>query len=340
MAPRSQAFHAVATVFVLCVFSAVVIYQDWLRQLALPLTSAIEGTIWARLLLALLLTAIPEPSPIVVVCSMVFVWIPPVHIWQWILKSFTEAQLLVLVLPGLIAAVYWINGLLLLALEEKCPSWLEPYRIQERKPQSRPSLSRLFKTVGFNSLVVTPLIGLGLYTFQRWANVPLFRISSELPGPWEMATHLAIYILCNEVVFFYGHWLFHANTYLYKNIHKIHHEFKAPCALAAIHCHPIELFVSDFLPMGVGCPLFGSHLATLLLWIIFAVMGTQSHHCGFHWPWIMKSSDQPDFHDFHHEKFNCNYGNLGFLDLLHGTAAGTRAKPFATLGKPSPDKAD
>ena len=28
---------------------------------------------------------------------------------------------------------------------------------------------------------------------------------------------------------------------------------------------------------------------------------------------------QPKFHDLHHEFFNGNYGNVGFLDWLHGT---------------------
>ena len=37
-------------------------------------------------------------------------------------------------------------------------------------------------------------------------------------------------------------------------------------------------------------------------------------------PWIADFDHQPDFHDFHHCRFSCNYGNIGWLDALHGTS--------------------
>ncbi|EOD17797.1 hypothetical protein EMIHUDRAFT_102488 [Emiliania huxleyi CCMP1516] len=44
------------------------------------------------------------------------------------------------------------------------------------------------------------------------------------------------------------------------------------------------------------------------------------HHSGFRLPWHFGPDEQPDFHDFHHQKFTCNYGHLGILDALHGTS--------------------
>ena len=45
-----------------------------------------------------------------------------------------------------------------------------------------------------------------------------------------------------QVCFFYTHWAMHHGA-LYRRIHKQHHEFKAPFALAALYAHPIEFFV-------------------------------------------------------------------------------------------------
>jgi hypothetical protein len=44
------------------------------------------------------------------------------------------------------------------------------------------------------------------------------------------------------------------------------------------------------------------------MWTIFAVLGTMTHHCGYDWPWMWYVDHQPNFHDYHHEKFNVNFG--------------------------------
>mmetsp|Transcript_109176 Transcript_109176/g.250467 ORF Transcript_109176/g.250467 Transcript_109176/m.250467 type:complete len:185 (-) Transcript_109176:55-609(-) len=154
----------------------------------------------------------------------------------------------------------------------------------------------------------------------------LLRVERATPSHLEMALHMAFSVFVNEVTFFYGHWLFHANKTLYKKFHKVHHEFTAPNALAAVYCHPVELIVSDFLPLGAGIFLFRAHYVTGLIWILAAVLGTQTHHCGYRWPWIPGHGHQPNFHDVHHEKFNVNYGNLRFLDMIHGTMAVEHSK--------------
>jgi methylsterol monooxygenase len=60
----------------------------------------------------------------------------------------------------------------------------------------------------------------------------------------------------------------------------------------------------------------------MYLWIASAIIGTQTHHCGYKFPWFSRClSDQPDYHDLHHKTFTTNFGNLPVLDYLHGTMA-------------------
>ena len=122
-----------------------------------------------------------------------------------------------------------------------------------------------------------------------------------------------------QVAFYYLHRMMH-HPALYKRFHKVHHEWKAPIALAASYAHPVEHALNNVLPLWLGPVVCHSHLATTYLWFAVAVVGTQLHHCGYrfwfaHLPW----DHQPNFHDFHHENFSGNYGLLTLLDRLHGT---------------------
>jgi len=123
--------------------------------------------------------------------------------------------------------------------------------------------------------------------------------------------------------------------------HKKHHTFRAPIALAATYAHPLETILNNALPLIAGPLLCRSHVVTYWLWLVVAIVGTMHHHSGYRYvqhepetavaihlshsrdigsfPWDPAFDHNPDFHDYHHEIFNCNYGLLGWLDRLHGT---------------------
>eukprot|EP00455_Lapot_gusevi_P045614 TRINITY_DN5863_c0_g1_i1.p3 TRINITY_DN5863_c0_g1~~TRINITY_DN5863_c0_g1_i1.p3 ORF type:complete len:122 (-),score=22.80 TRINITY_DN5863_c0_g1_i1:146-511(-) len=69
------------------------------------------------------------------------------------------------------------------------------------------------------------------------------------------------------------------------------------------------------MPVALGPFICGSHFFTCWLWFILASVNSVNSHCGYHFPF------QPDpmSHDFHHMKFNNNFGVLGFLDTWYGT---------------------
>lgn len=327
MTGRSTTFNAVAIAGVWSAVAVAYMVQDQIKAACRPMFEAWEYSYLAYTLCFIGWLAMPEPSPPVVVISALVVFYPPHEAWATFMGSFEDYQKVVAMMTGVFVIMYWTNGLMLLGLEHFFSEKLERYRIQDPKAATRrPGTGKLVFNVLINTCIV-PLIALAI-----GLSVTFKPSDFLIPGPLEMFCSTLACVLINEISFFYGHWLFHANKFLYGNIHKIHHEFKSPTALAAVYCHPIELVISDFGPLGAGIIMFNKNLYFAAVFTAFAVLGTQTHHCGFRWPWIASHGNQPDYHDYHHEKFNCNYGNMGFMDALHGTGAGSRRHPPVGAG--------
>ncbi|KAL1511302.1 hypothetical protein AB1Y20_006107 [Prymnesium parvum] len=214
---------------------------------------------------------------------------------------------------------YIVHGLLLLPLELWPPA--AAYKIQPHKPVDRARVLHVLRAS------VTELVLIGMPYVVAATHVTVashgtrgVRLFGPPPAYSERAWMLAAHILVNEVLFFYSHWALHQGA-LYRRIHKIHHEFTAPYALAALYAHPVEFVVADLIPFTAGFFVFRPHIFFVFMWITGACLGTQTHHSGYRLPWIASFDEQPNFHDFHHKRFNCCYGTLGWLDALHGTSA-------------------
>jgi len=118
------------------------------------------------------------------------------------------------------------------------------------------------------------------------------------------------------------HFTFHRVPLLYRNIHRVHHQFIAPSLLSGIAFHPIEgfLFVSPL----VWLFWFPVHVPTLMvLGGLFNTIDLLSH-VGFDIPvyerlrWIVGTTAH---HDYHHQHFKPNYCvYLSLWDTLLGTS--------------------
>ena len=216
---------------------------------------------------------------------------------------------------------YIFHGFLLLPLELWSPAVdaAAPYKIQPRKRVDPERIWHVLK-VSFADLFliglpyVVAICHVTVVTKGAYGVV----VDGALPAYSTRAWMLVAHLLVNELLFFYSHWALHKGT-LYKRIHKIHHEFTAPYALAALYAHPIEFVVADLVPFTAGFLIFRPHIFFVFMWIVGACLGTQTHHSGYRMPWIAAFDENPDFHDFHHMRFTCCYGNIGWLDALHGT---------------------
>ena len=113
-----------------------------------------------------------------------------------------------------------------------------------------------------------------------------------------MIAELAVFVLVEEVGFFYTHLALH-NPTLYRRVHKIHHEWSAPLGLTSLYAHPLEHALSNLLPVALGPLLLGSHLVTAWAWYALSLTSTVNAHSGYHLPLL----PSPEFHDYHHLKF-------------------------------------
>jgi len=62
-------------------------------------------------------------------------------------------------------------------------------------------------------------------------------------------------------------------------IHKVHHRFIAPTAMACVYAHPIEFAIGNILPIYIGCMLTNAHpKLCYYIWFPMAMAGTCKGH--------------------------------------------------------------
>ncbi|KAL2817270.1 fatty acid hydroxylase superfamily-domain-containing protein [Aspergillus cavernicola] len=233
------------------------------------------------------------------------------QLWSHIILSYSplEIEFLGTLLIQFIS--FWIPSACYIILDYLFPTFSQVHKIQPAPKQpTKQDIWECFKVVTKNQLISSAL---HLSHILLKQGQPSYRIDTTLPSLSELIRDFTLCLLLREILFYYSHRLLH-KPYFYTRIHKLHHRFTAPIALAAQYAHPIEQIFANALPISLPPQLLGSHVFTFWAFLAYELFATATVHSGYDF-----FANKARMHDLHHEKFNLNYGSIGICDWVHGT---------------------
>jgi len=264
------------------------------------------------------------------VFAFVSIWILIQIFYRWVEElQFSEFHMIVTATFLLHQCVFWFfcASLAYLDLTES-PQRMYKYKVQKTKVEWTHYLD-CFRVVIFNQFgLLLPMLALAYPVFMYCGVRP----SSQFPTIWIVLRDILVFILVEEVCFYYGHRLLHI-PFLYRKIHKMHHLFSSPVGAACEYAHPLEHIFVNVLPLMCGPLLMGSHLSLMWFWLTLAMLSTINGHSGYAFPYT--PFDEEVLHDYHHLAFKDNYGAVGLLDWLHGTRKEPARNPSRFSGIPT-----
>ncbi|KAL4873924.1 hypothetical protein BDV12DRAFT_158759 [Aspergillus spectabilis] len=231
--------------------------------------------------------------------------------WAHIVSSYSDHQIEFIGTLLVQLLSFWIPSVCYISLDYIFPAFSQNHKIQPAPKQpSKKDIWDCLRVVTRNQLLSSSLhFALILLGHGQ----PSYRISATLPTFPELIRDFILCLLLREALFYYSHRLLH-KPYFYTRIHKLHHRFTAPIALAAQYAHPIEQIFANALPISLPPRLLGSHIMTFWIFLAYELFMTATVHSGYD-----LFGGKTRMHDSHHEKFNLNYGSIGLCDWIHET---------------------
>ena len=168
---------------------------------------------------------------------------------------------------------------------------------------------KLYKKTALHVLklhLITPFVLYSIIPIWKWRGIDT---SFEFFITFKTFIKLCLCPLLGSIFFYIGHRISHY-TKLYKTIHKKHHEWIVPCAVAASYSTVIEYLFFN-LPVFLLPPMIlNINWHGAQLWFIISTISVVNDHCGYT---FLKSTIH---HTNHHKYQNYNYGSRTIDDLM------------------------
>ena len=209
---------------------------------------------------------------------------------------------------------FWIPCTIYLALDRIAPTFSHKHKIQPiPAAATRADIMQCLGVVVRNQAVSMAVHAVLLGANHLDGKPSNYRITAALPSALELLRDVALSVLVREVAFYYAHRTLHRPLF-YARLHKTHHRFTAPFALAAQYATVPEHIFANVLPIALSGMLFRSHILSYWVFVASQLVDTATVHSGYDF-----FGRFAEMHDRHHELFNVNYGVFGLCDWLHGT---------------------
>ncbi|KAH0590476.1 hypothetical protein H2248_000625 [Termitomyces sp. 'cryptogamus'] len=216
---------------------------------------------------------------------------------------------------------FWLTSAAYVVLPSIYPDFSARHKLQTQLKQPQPSELWDCLTIVARNQTVSTLLHIAILKLGTSLDrPPSYRFDTVLPSPSEITRDLAVGLIIREIMFYYTHRLLH-HPALYPSIHKRHHRFTAPVALAAQYASVTEHIVANILPISLPLMIMHSHIVTFWIFLALELVETATVHSGY--DFFARSAKR---HDLHHEKFLVNFGTIGLLDWVHGTSKGRDVK--------------
>jgi len=227
------------------------------------------------------------------------------------------------------SALLLCNGLLSILYTKKIP-YFEQFRVSQSTPwpwekdpvQYNSNRTKVYLSLFINNFILLPLI---IAHSVEADTSPMTADPQKFPSGLEILGQLVFFMLAEDCSFYWMHRLVHTG-FLYRKIHKQHHEFKTTVGIAATYAHFLEFIFVDAIPSGLGAALIGNrtHVFTYYMWVFVRIVETTDGHSGFDFPWspfrLVFLGGSSSHHDYHHSHIVGNYSSFFTIwDRICGT---------------------
>lgn len=159
---------------------------------------------------------------------------------------------------------------------------------------------------------------------------------------YQIIPQLVVFLILEDFYHYHVHRFMHT-PFMYRYVHRIHHEYAAPFGIAAEYAHPIETLILGFGTIGGPLayhitthfilqwgPDWDLHMTTMILWMILRLHQVVDAHSGYDFPWSLHHWlpfwAGAEHHDYHHQSYVGNYASsFRWWDYLFGTDIKYRA---------------